>query len=157
MRWSLMTVSSGDEPRWRTLIFAVLRMCPGWRAIRRLQLNSDKTELIWFSTRAVRPFPAQWPQYPCRLYRVAVPVDNIRIMGVQLDINLQIWIIVSLGTQNFRFLSWHSEEPQSESEFLFLVKFQMSPKRKSLALRVTSINLVSLERGSIVEYVFPCF
>ena len=33
----------------------------------------------------------------------------------------------------------------------------MSPKRKSLALRVTSINLVSLERGRIVEYVFPCF
>ena len=28
---------------------------------------------------------------------------------------------------------------------------------KSLALHVTSINLVSLERGSIVEYVFPCF
>ena len=28
---------------------------------------------------------------------------------------------------------------------------------KSLALHVTSINLVSLERESIVEYVFPCF
>ena len=28
---------------------------------------------------------------------------------------------------------------------------------KSLALHVTSINLVSLERGSTVEYVFPCF
>ena len=28
---------------------------------------------------------------------------------------------------------------------------------KSLALRVTSTNLVSLETGSIVEYVFPCF
>ena len=33
----------------------------------------------------------------------------------------------------------------------------MSSKRKSLALRVTSINLVSLERGRIVEYVFQCF
>ena len=28
---------------------------------------------------------------------------------------------------------------------------------KSLALHVTSINLVSLERGSIAEYVFLCF
>ena len=33
----------------------------------------------------------------------------------------------------------------------------MSSKRKSLALRVTSINLVSLERGRIVEYVFSMF
>ena len=28
---------------------------------------------------------------------------------------------------------------------------------KSLALRVTSMNLISLERESTVEYVFPCF
>ena len=36
-----------------------------------------------------------------------------------------------------------------------IVKFEMSSNRKSLALRVTSINLVSLETGSIVEYDFP--
>ena len=36
-----------------------------------------------------------------------------------------------------------------------VVKFEMSSNRKSLALRGTSINLVSLETGSIVEYVFP--
>ena len=45
----------------------------------------------------------------------------------------------------------------SANYILLLVKFEMSSKRKSLALRVTSINLVSLERGRIVEYVFQCF
>ena len=45
----------------------------------------------------------------------------------------------------------------SSSQHKPVVKFEMSSKRKSLALRVTSINLVSLERGSTVEYVFPCF
>ena len=41
-------------------------------------------------------------------------------------------------------------------EYINLCYSQISDV-KSLALRVTSINLVSLERGSIVEYVFPCF
>ena len=35
------------------------------------------------------------------------------------------------------------------------LKFSQVSDVKSLALRVTSINLVSLETGSIVEYVFP--
>ena len=33
----------------------------------------------------------------------------------------------------------------------------MSSMRKSLALRVTNINLVSLERGSMVEYILSVF
>ena len=38
---------------------------------------------------------------------------------------------------------------------ILLVKFEMSSKKKSLALHVTSKHLVSLETGSIVEYVSP--
>ena len=39
---------------------------------------------------------------------------------------------------------------------LFWLTSQVSDV-KSLALHDTSINLVLLERGSLVEYVFPCF
>ena len=41
--------------------------------------------------------------------------------------------------------------------FCIIVKFQMSSMRKSLALRVTNINVVSLERGSMVEYFLSVF
>ena len=53
------------------------------------------------------------------------------------------------STKSFKF---------SECE-LKKVSFQNSQVSdvKSLALHVTSKNLVSLESGSIVEYVFPCF
>ena len=59
-----------------------------WCASRRLQLNSDKTELIWFGTRAAL---GQFQSDDLSIHvssTVVVPVDNIRILGVQLDSNL---------------------------------------------------------------------
>ena len=54
-------------------------------------------------------------------------------------------------------LKLHVNVDDTRDHFVPIVKFQMSSKRKSLALRVTSINLVSLERGRKVDYVFQCF
>ena len=59
-----------------------------WCASRRLQLNSDKTELIWFGTRATL---SRFQKDDLSIHvgsTVVAPVDNIRILGVQLDSNL---------------------------------------------------------------------
>ena len=46
-------------------------------------------------------------------------------------------------------------KPTNTYSRIALPQFSQVSDVKSLALRVTSINLVSLETGSIVEYVFP--
>ena len=62
----------------------------------------------------------------------------------------------NIVTQQLQLQQLHSSA-KLKSFIIIPIPDSEVPDVKSLALHVTSIHLVSLERGSIVENVFPCF
>ena len=66
-----------------------------WCSSRRLQLNSDKTELIWFGTRSILS-KFQGLETSIRVGAVEVkPVESVRDLGVTLDCQLNMWAHIS--------------------------------------------------------------
>ena len=72
------------------------RSLPDWCSSRRLQLNPDKTELIWFGSRANLLKQRQLDIMSLNLCSVAVePVDSVRDLDVILDSELSMRVRIS--------------------------------------------------------------
>ena len=67
-----------------------------WCSSRRLQLNPDKTELIWFGSRANLVKLRQLDVMSLNLFSIAVePVDSVRDLGVILDSELSMRVHIN--------------------------------------------------------------